>query len=148
MGTMLRTSVADTNPWCIFKHRYLELRHFCLQYQGWKRERLTIESRVAGGLRMDTRRFGERISPVEMRQEEAAEYEIKMSLVEKAAREAGEDLWPWLLKGVTNECNYEYLRLREGMPCCKGVYYRMYRKFFWVLSREKNKLLYEELTNF
>lgn len=87
---------------------------------------------------------GDRSSSVERHQEQANQYEIKMSLVEKAAVEAGDDLWPWLLKGVTKECGYEYLHMTEGIPCCKDVYYRMYRKFFWVLSREKNKLLYED----
>lgn len=144
MATIIRTSIALTNPWYISKHRYLELKHFCFQYPEWRKERLEIESRIVGGFSGERIVGGDRSSLVERQQEQANQYEIKMSLVEKAAVEAGDDLWPWLLKGVTKECGYEYLHMTEGIPCCKDVYYRMYRKFFWVLSREKNKLLYED----
>lgn len=144
MATVIRTSIATTNPWYIPKHRYLELKHFCFQYPEWRKERLEIESRISGGFAGERIICAERSSPVERHQEQASQYEIKMHLVEKAAMEAGDDLWPWLLKGVTKECGYEYLHMTEGIPCCKDVYYRMYRKFFWILSREKNKLLYED----
>ncbi len=27
--------------------------------------------------------------------------------------------------------------IRAGIPCCKDVYYDLYRRFFWLLSKER-----------
>lgn len=32
MGTTLRAELSEKNPYWIEKHRYYELKHFCLQY--------------------------------------------------------------------------------------------------------------------
>ena len=34
MGTTLRAELSEKNPYWIEKHRYYELKHFCLQYSG------------------------------------------------------------------------------------------------------------------
>ena len=35
MGTNIRPEISERNPYWISKHRYYELKHFCLQYNGW-----------------------------------------------------------------------------------------------------------------
>ena len=37
MGTEIRPELSDKNPYWIGKHRYYELKHFCLQYPIWKK---------------------------------------------------------------------------------------------------------------
>ena len=37
MGTTLRAELSEKNPYWIEKHRYYELKHFCLQYPIWKK---------------------------------------------------------------------------------------------------------------
>jgi len=37
MGTTIKPELPDKNKHYIEKHRYYELKHFCLQYQAWKR---------------------------------------------------------------------------------------------------------------
>lgn len=37
MGNIIRAEVSENNPYWIEKHRYYELKHFCLQYPTWKR---------------------------------------------------------------------------------------------------------------
>ena len=34
----LRSEISNKSPYYISKHRYLELKHFCLQYPEWKEE--------------------------------------------------------------------------------------------------------------
>ena len=136
MGTNIRTSIAESNPYYISKHEYLMTKHFALQYNDWKKHQKDIESRVSYGFKIGGGRNGTVVCPVEKAQEDAEKYAFRMSLVEQAAKIAGEDIWEIVLLGVTTECNYEYLRLMKGIPCCKDVYYRMYRKFFWVLNQE------------
>lgn len=140
MGTNIRTSIAESNPYYISKHEYLMVKHFAMQYNDWKREKKEIESRIGYGFKMGGVNDG--ISkPVEMAQEKAERYSFRINLIEQTAKNSGEDIWEYVLLGVTTECNYEFLRLVKGIPCCKDVYYRMYRKFFWLLNYELQRLL-------
>lgn len=36
MGTVIRSEISKKNPYYINKHRYYELKHYCLQYYIWK----------------------------------------------------------------------------------------------------------------
>lgn len=38
MATSIVPKLSKTNPYYISKHRYYELKHFCLQYPEWQRE--------------------------------------------------------------------------------------------------------------
>jgi hypothetical protein len=66
-----------------------------------------------------------------------AYYSGKMDMVKKAAASADEDLYIYILKAVTEDLSYNYLKTRLGMPCSKDMYYDRYRKFFWLLSKER-----------
>ena len=137
MGTNIRTSVAESNPYYISKHEYLMARHFALQYNDWKKRKREIETRVNYGFKMDLKNQNGLLNrPVENAQEEAEKYFFRIDLVEQSAKIAGGEIWEYLLIGVTTECNYNYLHLIKNMPCCKDVYYKMYRKFFWVLNHK------------
>ena len=43
---------------------------------------------------------------------------------------------PYILKGVTEGLSYNQLRAR-GCPCGSEMYYQLYHKFFWLLSKER-----------
>lgn len=36
MSTLIRPELSETNRYWIEKHRYYELKHFCLQYPLWR----------------------------------------------------------------------------------------------------------------
>lgn len=58
-------------------------------------------------------------------------------MVEQVAKKAAGDLAPLMLKSVTEGISYEKLRASEGIPCCKDVWYAVYRRFFWLLDKER-----------
>ena len=136
MSTTIRNTISETSPYYISKHEYLMTKHFALQYSEWKKEKAEIETRIRSGWRIGDIHGENAASPVEKIQEEAERYSSRIDLIERMAKIAGEDIWEFVLTGVTTECCYEYLRLVKGIPCCKDVYYKMYRKFFWLLNRE------------
>lgn len=136
MGTAIRNSISESNPYYISKHEYLMAKHFALQYNDWKKQKREIENRIGYGFKMGGYKNGSVACPVEKAQEDIEKYSFRMNLIEQAAKISGEDIWEIVLLGVTSECNYEYLRLVKNIPCCKDVYYRMYRKFFWILNQE------------
>ena len=37
MATVIRAKISEKNKYYIDKHRYYELKHFCLQYNEWKK---------------------------------------------------------------------------------------------------------------
>ena len=43
MGTNIRPNISTKNKYWISKHRYYELKHFCLQYHEWKELYLSLD---------------------------------------------------------------------------------------------------------
>lgn len=141
LGTDIRPEVSEKNQFWISKDRYYELKHFCLQYPDWVKEYRSLTD--IWGL-ASTSFEKERLSPTNkvsdpefecyLRQEELIR---KIDLVKNTAILAANDLYVYILKGVTEGCTYSKLRLQTGIPCCKDVYYTLYRKFFWLLDKAR-----------
>lgn len=45
---------------------------------------------------------------------------------------------PYILRGVTEGLSYNALKMQYAIPCCREVYYNLYRRFFWLLSKERD----------
>lgn len=66
-----------------------------------------------------------------------ARYSEKMRLIERAAIEADRYLHEYILKAVTENLSYTYLKSKLEMPCGRDMYYDRYRRFFWILSESR-----------
>ena len=64
-------------------------------------------------------------------------YADRMKMVEQVAKETDEELSCYILEAITEGISYDHLKARTGIPCCKDVYYDLYRRFFWLLSKER-----------
>lgn len=136
MATVIRPEISENNKYWIDKHRYYELKHFCLQYPIWKKECAAID-----GLNISSSIF-ERISlsnntPGDPTAKQAiikTYYSEKIDLIEKAALEADEHLHTYILKAVTENLSYTYLKTKLSIPCGRDMYYDRYRRFFWILD--------------
>ena len=80
MATVLRPELSSKNKYYIDKHRYYELKHFCLQYTEWKKSYSTFDDTI-------------------------------------------------------------YLKTKLGIPYGRDMYYKRYRKFFWLLNKSREKHL-------
>lgn len=136
MSTDIRPEVSKKNKYWISKHRYYELRHFCLQYPDWKNFYSRLENEV-GPKSVSTDNFakGSNID------DPTARFAImrnecfrKMEMVEKSAISADEELAPYILKAVTEGVSFSYLQTVMEIPCSRDMFYDRYRKFFWLLS--------------
>lgn len=139
MSSMLiRAEISQKNKYWIDKHRHYELKHFCLQYPMWKKaykefsdisvSLSTIENVPTSNMPGD---------PTAKRAIMKAYYAEKMDLIEKVAREADKYLYEYILKAVTENLSYTYLKSKLEIPCGKDLYYDRYRKFFWLLSEAR-----------
>ena len=133
MSTTIKPSISTKNPNYISKHRYYELKHFCLQYPEWRKEleQLYLEP---GSLKIDYIKSSDpsdRTADIAIRR---MKLKKKMELVEQAAMAVEPDLANYILTAVTDGVSYEFLRMRMNIPCCRDTFYECYRRFFRILS--------------
>lgn len=139
MATVIRPEISKKNKYWIDKHRHYELKHFCLQYPIWKREIIDIYGSSRPSFSMDgissTNRPGDPTANLALTK---IIYSERIDLIERIARKTDSYLYKYLLKAVTEGLSYTQLKTRLEIPCCRDTYYDRYRRFFWLLSRERN----------
>lgn len=138
MTTVLRPELSIKNKYWIDKHRHYELKHFCLQYPEWKRAYADFDN-PSMPLSMIERVSTSNLpgDPTAKRAMMKAHYRERMQLIEKVAAEADLYLAEYILKAVTENLSYSYLKSKLEIPCGKDMYYDRYRRFFWLLSKER-----------
>lgn len=138
MGTLIRATVSEKNPYWIDKHRYYELKHFCMQYHAWQKTYELLEglNKYPNDLIILSKRYGIG-DPTGKCVERRSYYFERIKMVEQTAMETNQELGKYILKGVTDGISYDYLKARLDIPCCKDIYYNLYRKFFWLLDKRR-----------
>lgn len=122
----------------ISKHKFLELYHFCMQYQEWKAELQALTDTVKAIGYSEGIKGSSTKSATEELALKRAELSRKCKLIEQTAIEADAELYQYIIEGVTEEfASYKYLREIKKIPCGKNMYYDRRKKFFWILSRKK-----------
>lgn len=142
MGTNTRPELSEKNRWWISKHRYYELRHYCLQYPEWKEQVSEID-----GLPRISSLMKERINeghsgdPTAVYAQARISLMARITMVEQAAFETCDHQFWYtiLLEAVTTGLCYEKLEARTGiMPVSRNEWYELYRKFFWTLDKMRD----------
>lgn len=138
MATVIRPEVSEKNKYWISKHRHYELKHFCLQYPTWKKayasfDKPSISSSMAEKL-PSTNIPGD---PTAVSATMKLYYAERIDLIERTAKDADKELYSYILKAVTEELSYTYLKSRLKIPCGRDMYYDRYRRFFWLLSNSR-----------
>ena len=121
------------------KHEFYTAYHYALQYERWKDRYAALENTVQG-IAYDKDRVVTSPNPDGLFKAaaERAELAEKIKHIEGTAKRVAPEIYPYLLKGVTEEgISYTYLREVMMIPCGKNFYYSKRREFYWRLSREK-----------
>ena len=132
-----KPELSKDNPYYIGRHRYYELKHFCLQYPDWQKQLKMLEPPLTPEFVERFQKASALPNPTERIAIMRAALSNCCELVENAAQETDPELTKWLLAGVTEGRNYENLQTTMGIPCSRDTYYDRYRKFFWVLSKNR-----------
>lgn len=139
MATVIRAEISEKNKYWISKHRHYELKHFCLQYPGWKRKYKMLDELNLPAASLE--RMPSTNEPTDITAVYALkklQYDEKIKLIERTAMEADSEIGLYILKAVTEGLSYPYLKTAMNIPCGKDMYYDRYRKFFWLLSRSRD----------
>lgn len=128
MSTKIRPTTIKTT---ISKHRFYELKHFCLQYREWKEQydRLGLDLRALDTTKEVRTDVVDHTANIAIMR---AELYSKMKLVEDCASCTHAILGPKIFKAVTEDLGYYDL----DIPCSKGYYYKYYHKFFELLDEK------------
>lgn len=138
MGTQIRPQLSRKSKYYLERHRYYELKHFCLQYPIWEKSYASLDglSRRSADL-IEIRNRTDISDPTAKVAEAKAFYKERLEMVERCAKEADPVIGHHILVGVTDGLSYEKLNARHTIPCGKDMYYELYRKFFWLLSKAR-----------
>ena len=138
MTTVIRPEISNKNKYWVEKHRYYELKHFCLQYPIWKRAYTELNGLRGHSFDPVVFSTGEPSDPTSRLAEERLLYLDRMKLVEQAAIATDGDLATYILKAITEGLSFTYLKSQLGIPCSKDTYYDRYRRFFWLLDKTRD----------
>lgn len=132
MGTTIRPEVSKKNEYWLDRHRYYELKHFCLQYKQWKTAYNAVPvntSRIkfVHGVTLPS-------DPTERAARIRLYYSKRIKMLKVAAHKTDKALGSYVLKGVTEGISYDILKVKTNIPCSKDTYYKLYRRFFLILS--------------
>lgn len=136
MSTVVKPELSLKSRYWIPRHRYYELKHFCMQYPDWKRERAALNE--LGGTRVPAlKKKTNESDPTAACAIRRAFYSERIAMLERIAERTDPGLSRYILKGVTEGLSYDSLRAQIGVPCGKEAYYDSYRRFFWLLDRAR-----------
>lgn len=139
MATVIRAKISEKSKYYIDKHRYYELKHFCLQYNEWKKAYASCCEAVIFGSKLERTPSSNIPSDITAKYGMMkAHYDRRIKLIENTAMDADDFLYPYILKAVTEGLSYTYLKTKMNIPCSRDMYYDRYRKFFWLLSESRD----------
>lgn len=139
MATVIRPEISEKNKYYIDKHRYYELKHFCLQYNEWRKAYESCNDSLIFAASFESNHSTN--TPSDLTAKYAMKkvfYSERIELIENVAKQADDFLYPYLLKAVTEGYSYTYLKSKMDIPCGRDMYYDRYRRFFWLLSNERD----------
>lgn len=132
--------------WGISWEEYKELSYFCLQYDRKKREAAALlTTRISTPPPATVRKGGKEYGvflphggggvsdPVSRAAEKREKLLADVRMIEAAARYAGEDMAPYILRAVTSQDGVRKVKAATEFPCGLNQFYAMRRKFFWAL---------------
>lgn len=135
MGTDIRPEISKKSKYYISKHRYYELKHFVQQYPDWVKELREIDSLTKRPV--DHIISNDISDPVLKAVEKRVELSRRIKLITDASNQTDKIIGIYILTAVINNESYERINARSPIPCCREVYYELYRKFFWLLDQAR-----------
>lgn len=123
----------------ISSKRYKELCGFCEQYPDWKKLLIhktdTLKSKEITDMPVAFGGKSDQTSDLAIKR---AVIQEKCDLIERVAREAGDDLYPYIIQSVCYNESLSYLMTMMKMPCSRSAFYDRRRYFFFLLDKYKN----------
>lgn len=125
-----RPELSSKSPYYISKHRYYELKHFCMRYEEFEKRVLYLRSLLPKGTSEYSDPIGDAAALI-------AECTSAMKMIEGSAVKADSILSTFIFESAVKGLSYDVLRARKPIPCGRDYFYERMRRFFYILSIEK-----------
>lgn len=137
MSTRTIPEISTNKKYHINKERFYELKHFCLQYPEWKKKYLNLSGFMTSNPMNEIRSTN--IADITANCAIDREfYSKRIAMIQQCSEAADHELANYILKAVTEELSYEYLKGMLDIPCGRKMYYDRYRKFFYILDKVRD----------
>ena len=139
MPTTMKSELSKRNPYYLPRNRYLELKYYCLQVPKWEEN-----CRLYSGLlsRPDNlAAFGKRYGfsdPTFEAMRVVTEFSTKVDRVKKASEQTDPVIGNYIFTAVTKGYSYDAMNANSQIPCGREEWYKLYRKFFYILSNSRD----------
>lgn len=133
MSTTVRPEVSKKKEHWIPKHRYYELKHFVMQRPDFVKGYVNAFHGYPKSCTYDYIFKSEIPDPTYQSMERAYYFRNKIDLIDNMANEADPIIGPIIIENIVNGKSWNE---SADIPCSRAAYYDIYRKFFWLLSRE------------
>lgn len=131
----MRTYNLRLDQYNISNAMYRELLYFCRQYDD-KRQRAGM-ARGLSAVKTDGMPHGTGTGdPTAAKAARAARLQADVDLIDQTAREAADELAPYLIRNVTRGVPYACLE----MPCGKNEFWRIRKRFFYLLAQKRDMI--------
>lgn len=134
----IRPEVSKKNNYHISKHRFYELKHYCLQYGEWLDELRELDGGFKSSSIITLEDQQNDSDPVLDLVTKKSELQEKIEMIRECAKKADKELWTYILNAVTKDLSFTELKMLYNIPRGKNQYYASYRRFFFILSQEKH----------
>lgn len=134
----IKAEVSKKNKYWISRHKFYELKHFCLQYKEYRE--LYLDLSIPGKVEAYARERNkyETSDPTVDLVIRRDKYKQNMHLIEQTAVLTDPDLTNYIFRAVTEGKSYTWFEMQEqGIPCSRDTFYDRYRRFFWLLSKKR-----------
>lgn len=139
MGTSIRPEISKSSDYYISKHRYYELKHFCMQYPEWSKrynELLYIaKPLVYANYSTKFRTNVDHVADIAIRRKY---YKDRMDMIDRTVSDVAPDIYAQLRSVIIGEKTYTQVSTLYDIPYSKSSFYETYRKFFKLLSERRN----------
>lgn len=135
----LARGLSPKNKWYLPKYAFREALNYAQQYQDYL-DRLEELGNGSRAISYDSQPHGDsKGTALEDLAIRRAKISVRVDKIEQACREADAELYPWLLKAVTNDgigYDYLYYYLEPPIPCSRNTFYERRHKFFYLLYQK------------
>lgn len=132
----MKNEISKKNPYWIPKHRYLELKNWCLQYREWEEEYnacVWLTSKIPRG-----EKSSNVSDPTPKMAVHMSELKKKMDLIENICKEVAPRYAMTLLVSIINGTMYDTCTTINPALPSRSEWYKTRRKFFYILSQKRD----------
>lgn len=132
----MKNEISKKNPYWIPRHRYLELKKWCMQYHDWEEEYnacVYLTSKIPRGEKSSNVSDPSSKMAIHM-----AELKKKMNLIADICKEVAPNYPITLLIALTRNRSYDDVVIYNPALPSRAEWYKTRRKFFYILSQKRD----------